>query len=183
MESSVRILEYQLSRGSKMLVGTNGDLSPLISASPLGHRLPRGCVEEWRSRADQDGYLDWEGFSTGLANALQADASRLRNMADSATSSAERMSNHHHHHNPSLQASQGRGLGAWLLTKPVEGREIEGFLSSSCDGGMLVQALVRTKKEVYRCQRSLQQLEEEAAKEDKESANRESERFYSGTSK
>jgi hypothetical protein len=40
----------------------------------------------------------------------------------------------------------------------VRAEEIEMFLSS-CKGGILAQALSRTRKEVYKCQMSLHQLE------------------------
>ncbi len=104
-------------------------------------------MEEWSIEANKDGYLDWEGFSTGLARALQKDAMGLGKMADTQTppTEAERMLR-------SIQLRKGCGA-----IRPVEAGEIEAFLSR-CEGRMLVQALARTKKEMYRCELSLQQL-------------------------
>ena len=115
-----------------------------INPIPPESKVPQGCVDEWRTQADSDGYLDWEGFSKGLAKALRADATRLSDVQAS-----------------SLKLS-GRGFS---LARPVEAKEIEAFLCQ-CEGNVLVQALARTKKEVYRCHKSLQQLER-----DKEAAS------------
>ena len=68
-----------------------------------------------------------------------------------------------------LRASKGRGPGGSLLGNPVEGREIEEFLSQ-CDGRELVLALARAKKEVYRCQMTLQQMSA-ASERERESAS------------
>ena len=116
-------------------------------------------MEEWQSLANKDGFLDWEGFSSGLSKALQADAPRLQKMAAASSKApptqVERMMK-------SLQEGhKGRGLGHRLLARPVKEREIEAFLGQ-CEGKSLVQALAHVKKEVYRCQLRLQQLAAEA---------------------
>ncbi len=109
-------------------------------------------MQEWRERADKNGYLNWEGFSSGLAKALERDASRLKKTFQdrSKQTEAEKRLNY-------LKGHKGRGFGTSLLLNPVEGSEIEMFLAS-CDGRSLVQALARTKKEVYRTQMNLQQM-------------------------
>lgn len=109
-------------------------------------------MEEWSLQANNDGYLNWEGFSLGLTRALQADTTRLRKVPEEDTPStgAKRTLK-------SLQVSKGRGTGVSLLAKGVEAREIEEFLCQ-CEGRKLVQALALVRKEVYRCQMSLEQL-------------------------
>lgn len=109
-------------------------------------------MEEWKAVANKDGYLNWEGFSTGLARALEIDASRLKELSTTKTLPPE---------------TKGYGLGASMLQNPVKAEEIESFLSS-CDGRALVQTLARMKKEVYHCQRNLQQMAAAAAREKKD---------------
>ena len=110
-------------------------------------KLPRGCVEEWRAQADKHGYLNWEGFSTGLAQALKADSARLKAAFSSSCTDAKRKQD----------SSKVVGLGVSMLTNPIEASEIEAFLTQ-CNRSSLVQALTRTKKEVYRCQVNLQTM-------------------------
>ena len=130
-------------------------------------KLPRGCVAEWSVQANKDGFLDWEGFSSGIAKALKADADRLKKMADMhalPTSGTEKMMK-------SLQGRKGRGLGARLLARPVKAREIEAFLCQ-CEERALVQALTHTKKEMYRCQVILQKLNSKKEEEEEEEEKR-----------
>ena len=123
-------------------------------------------MAEWSVQANKDGFLDWDGFSSGIAKALQGDADRLKKMAEThapPTSETEKMMK-------SLQGRKGRGLGARLLARPVKAREIEAFLCQ-CEERALVQALTHTKKEMYRCQVILQKLtskEKEEEEEEKE---------------
>ena len=97
-------------------------------------------MQQWSAQANKDGYLDWDGFSQGLVKSLEADAARLKKMATVQT--------------PPTDADKS------LQGKGVESREIEEFLCR-CEGRSLVQALAQARKEVYRCQMSLDQLAEE----------------------
>lgn len=113
-------------------------------------------MKEWKALADENGYLDWEGFSTGLARALEADSSRLLEMKSQE-----------HDHFEKQSSSLQRGIDSWdcgisMLRSPVEAEEIEWFLSR-CSGETLVQTLARMRKEVYRHQRAQQQQSVAAA--------------------
>ncbi len=100
--------------------------------------LPRSCLRLWGELATQDGYLDWEAFSTGVERALKDDRFRLGKPGSSSPSKAEQ----------TLQSLQG-GRRALQL---VSSAEMELYLSN-CEQRLLVQALARTRKEVYNCQR------------------------------
>ena len=106
-------------------------------------KLPRGLPEQWRAAADDNGYLDWERFSSALNKALEEEKPRL-----SKTEAKEEKSFTHHAGQPKSGA----------LAPRVVAEEIELFLSS-CRGDILAKALSRTRKEVYKCQMSLHQLE------------------------
>ena len=112
-------------------------------------KLPRGLPDKWRAAADDNGYLDWEKFSSALKKALEEDKPRLLSSDGSQTppnfGTEEKMSNF-----------QQRKVGA--QAPRVRAEEIELFLSR-CKGDILAQALSRTRKEVYKCQMSLHQLE------------------------
>ena len=115
-------------------------------------KLPRGLPEQWRTAADDNGYLDWENFSSALKKALEEDKPRLSRNESSRSEE-----------NPSAQRQQQFANRAPRVTA----EEIETFLSS-CRGDVLVQALGRTRKEVYKCQMSLHELESSAAAKDKQ---------------
>ena len=106
-------------------------------------KLPRGLLEQWRSAADDNGYLDWDRFSSALKKAIEEDKPRL-SKSQTPTKGDEKLL--------ALQKQKG------TLAPRVRAEEIEAFLSS-CRGNVLAQALSRTRKEVYKCQMSLHQLE------------------------
>ena len=110
-------------------------------------KLPRGLPEYWCAASDDNGYLDWERFSSALKKALEEDKPRLSKTDGSQTPPSfgeEKMS----------VFQQRKGAQA----PRVRAEEIEMFLST-CKGDILAQALSRTRKEVYKCQMSLHQLE------------------------
>lgn len=158
MESSLkRIVDYKLLYDS-LADPSNGmiKLATLTTRWPkdLGAsiKLPRGLPEKWRAAADDNGYLDWEKFSSALKKALEEDKPRLLSSSKTDESKTplnfgaeEKMSNF-----------QQRKAGA--QAPRVRAEEIEMFLSG-CKGDVLAQALGRTRKEVYKCQMSLHQLE------------------------
>lgn len=145
MESSLkRVLDCKLL--FDILADSNGlvKLQTLETSWPSdlsAPMLPRGCVEFWREYSTSDGYLDWEMFSGGLEKALQADSFRL-NKKEPLTEAEQR-----------LKALRSEVAP---LSK-VKAADIEGFLAS-CKPDVLVQALARTRKEVFRCQTSLHTL-------------------------
>lgn len=145
MESSLkRVLDCKLL--FDILADSNGlvKLQTLEASWPSdlsAPMLPRGCVEFWREYSTSDGYLDWEMFSGGLEKALQADSFRL-NKKEPLTEAEQR-----------LKALRSEVAP---LSK-VKAADIEGFLAS-CKPDVLVQALARTRKEVFRCQASLHTL-------------------------
>ena len=108
--------------------------------------LPRGLTEQWRSAADDSGYLDWERFSTALEKALEEDRHHL------SRSGGFKMARE----GSEMEAGSRKKHGSLAPRVPAE--EIEMFLSR-CGGEVLAQALSRTRKEVYKCQMSLHQLE------------------------
>ena len=112
--------------------------------------LPRGCIKQWRKAASNDGYLNWESFSSGLEKALAADATRLSQLkGDLNPSRAEQK----------LQAL--RGIDSKLpssTSRTVQASEVEAFLLSSCSAEKLVQALAKTKREAYKYQQSLSKM-------------------------
>ena len=113
-------------------------------------RLPRDLPEHWRRAADDNGYLDWERFSSGLKEALDEDRHRLsQTAAEGLKQMASTLSSANH--------SQQRSSSAAVAPR-VTPEEIEAFLSK-CRREILAQALSRTRKEVYKCQMSLHQLE------------------------
>ncbi len=139
-----RVLDYKLV--FDVLSDTNGlvRLDTLQKSWPGGENgtLPRGCLELWSQLASPDGYLDWDTFSAGMERALKADRFRLGKGELSSPSKAEQ----------TLHALQ-RGLGReGRGTSLASSEEMELFLSS-CEQGPLVQALARTRKDVYNCQR------------------------------
>ena len=153
MASSLkRIVDYKLLYDS-LADPSNGmiQLATLTTRWPkdlaANIKLPRGLPEQWRAAADDNGYLDWERFSSALKKALEEDKHRL-NKADRSQAppsfGEEKMS----------VFQQRKGAQA----PRVRAEEIEMFLSS-CKGDILAQALSRTRKEVYKCQMSLHQLE------------------------
>ena len=119
-------------------------------------------MEEWSALANKRGYLDWDGFSTGLARALRANAPRLTGTPQ-PPQQAEGVG-------AGRTSHRGRGSGVSLLRHPVEPGEIERFLGG-CDGGVLVEALARCKKEEYRCQMSLQQMTSTVAANQKKASS------------
>ena len=147
-----RIVDYKLLYDS-LADPSNGmiQLTTLTTRWPkdlaASIKLPRGLPEQWRVAADDNGYLDWERFSSALKKAIEEDKPRLSKSDGSETPpsfSEEKMS----------VFQQRKGAQA----PRVRAEEIEMFLSS-CRGDILTQALSRTKKEVYKCQMSLHQLE------------------------
>ena len=145
MESSLKhVLDYKLL--FDILADSNGlvKLQTLETSWPSDlstPMLPRGCVEFWKEYSTSDGYLDWEMFSGGLEKALKADSFRL-SKKEPLTEAELRL----------------KALRSEIapLSK-VKAADIEGFLAS-CKADALVQALVRTRKEVFRCQTSLHTL-------------------------
>ena len=119
------------------------DLASAIS------KLPRGLPGQWRSAADDSGYLDWERFSSALEKALEEDKPRL--IRSEATQKSSRFEEDN-------STSATRQQKSASLAPRVTVEEIEVFLSR-CRGNVLAQALSRTRKEVYKCQMSLHQLE------------------------
>ena len=155
MESSLkRIVDYKLLYDS-LADPSNGmiQVATLTARWPKDLaaciKLPRGLPEKWRAAADDNGYLDWEKFSSALKKALEEEKPRLLSSDGSQTppnfGTEEKMSNF-----------QRRKVGA--QAPRVRAEEIEMFLSR-CKGDILAQALSRTRKEVYKCQMSLHQLE------------------------
>ena len=155
MEPSLkRIVDYKLLYDS-LADPSNGmiKLATLTTRWPkdlaASIKLPRDLPEKWRAAADDNGYLDWEKFSSALKKALEEDKPRLLSSGGSQTppnfGAEEKMSNF-----------QQRKAGA--QAPRVRAEEIEMFLSG-CKGDVLAQALGRTRKEVYKCQMSLHQLE------------------------
>ena len=145
MASSLkRIVDYKLLYDS-LADPSNGmiHLATLTTRWPkdlaANIKLPRGLPEKWRAAADDNGYLDWERFSSALNRALEEDKPRLSKTDSSQTP-------------PNFQQRKG------AQAPRVRAEEIEMFLSS-CKGDILAQALSRTRKEVYKCQMSLHQLE------------------------
>ena len=117
-------------------LGTLTSMWPAELAAPT--TLPRSCVKFWSEYANAEGYLDWERFSGGLEKAMKADSLRLsKGRRTPLPSEAEQ----------TLQALQRREAPSH-----VKAGEIEQFLAS-CGGDALMQALARTRKEVYNCQR------------------------------
>lgn len=156
MESSLkRIVDYKLLYDS-LADPSNGmiQLATLTTRWPkdlaASMKLPRSLPEKWRAAADDNGYLDWERFSSAMKKALEEDKPRLLSKTDGSqtppTFGAE----------GKMSSFQQRNKGA--QAPRVRAEEIEMFLSS-CKGGILAQALSRTRKEVYKCQMSLHQLE------------------------
>lgn len=150
-----RVVDYKLLYDS-LADPSNGmiKLTTLTTRWPrdlAASNLPRGLPEQWRTATDDNGYLDWEKFSSALKKALEEDKPRLSR--NESSRSAE---------NPSAQRKQQFANRAPRVTA----EEIETFLSS-CRGDVLVQALGRTRKEVYKCQMSLHELESSAAAKDK----------------
>ena len=152
MESSLkRIVDYKLLYDS-LADPSNGmiQVATLTARWPkdlaASIKLPRGLPEKWRAAADDNGYLDWEKFSSALKKALEEDKPRLLSSDGSQTppnfGAEEKMSN--------FQQRK--------VAPRVRAEEIEMFLSR-CKGDILAQALSRTRKEVYKCQMSLHQLE------------------------
>ena len=154
MASSLkRIVDYKLLYDS-LADPSNGmiQLATLTTRWPkdlaASVKLPRGLPEKWRAAADDNGFLDWERFSSALKKALEEDRPRLSKTDGSKTPpsfGAEEKTSVFH---------QRKGAQA----PRVRPEEIEMFLSS-CNGDILAQALSRARKEVYKCQMSLHQLE------------------------
>lgn len=147
-----RIVDYKLLYDS-LADPSNGmiQLATLTTRWPrdlaASIKLPRGLPEQWRAAADDNGYLDWERFSSALKKAIEEDKPRLSKSDGSETPpnfGEEKMAAY----------QQRKGAQA----PRVRAEEIEMFLSS-CKGDTLAQALSRTRKEVYKCQMSLHQLE------------------------
>ena len=115
---------------------------------PASSGLPRGLVEQWRSSADDSGYLDWEKFSAAVEKALEEDKHRLSTSGRTPQAAGDER-------NKMESSPQKKDRS---LAPRVSAGEIEAFLSM-CRGDVLAQALSRTRKEVYKCQMSLHQLE------------------------
>ena len=146
-----RIVDYKLLYDS-LADPSNGmiQLATLTTRWPkdvIANKLPRSLPEQWRAAADDNGYLDWERFSSALKKALEDDKPRL-----SKSDGSQKPPNYGEEKLPVFQQRKGS------LAPRVRAEEIEMFLSS-CKGSVLAQALSRTRKEVYKCQMSLHQLE------------------------
>ena len=153
-----RLVDYKLLYDS-LADPSNGmiKLTTLTTRWPrdlAASKLPRGLSEQWRTAADDNGYLDWEKFSSALKKALEEDKPRLSRNELTSTS--------RHEGNPSAHPEQKIANRAPRVTA----EEIETFLSD-CRGDVLVQALSRTRKDVYKCQMSLHKLESSSAAKDK----------------
>lgn len=145
MESSLkRVLDYKLL--FDVLADSNGLIKletlepwPNDLAAPV--KLPRSCGKFWGGLANPEGYLDWERFSGGLEKALKEDSFRLtKGGEESNPSQAEQ----------TLKALQSERGKAQAIPE-VKAGDIEVFLAG-CNSDGLVQALARTKKEVFKLQ-------------------------------
>ena len=108
-------------------------------------------MRHWTRCANKDGYIDWEGFSTGLQLALSEDTARLTrvNKSDIPRSKAEQRL-------ASLRLKGAAGQGSPPLSQ-VAATDIESFLSE-CNREVLMQSLRRMRKEVYRGQLSMHRM-------------------------
>ena len=113
-------------------------LDAMVSIWPSDSQLPRDCERFWRQRATQEGFVDWQAFSSGLEEAFRADEERLKKRR-SNTSYPEQ--------NPDCAQAASR-------VAQVTSGEIERFLSS-CHSGSLVKALARAGRDMYRWQVSM----------------------------
>lgn len=141
MEASTlkRVLDFRLvydcladSRTGLVCVDT------LLSIWPSDNKLPRDCERFLRQKANPEGFVNWEGFSSGLVEALRADEERLKKRS-SKTSHLDK--------NPSY-------MQAGNCVATVTSGEIERFLSS-CNSGSLVKALAKAGRDVHRWQVSI----------------------------
>ena len=89
--------------------------------------LPPGLFSCWLSEASTDGRLSWRRFHKGIENALAALAKQKA--PEEAKKPAEFQ---------------------WMVTS----KEMEEFLHS-CSRENVSQALIRSRKEVYKCHKSL----------------------------
>ena len=151
MESSLkRVLDYKLV--FDVLADSNGlikleTLEPWPNDLAAPTKLPRSCGKFWSELANSEGYLDWERFSGGLEKALKGDSFRLSKGGEESTlSKAEQ----------TLRALQSERGKAKALPE-VKAGEIEVFMAG-CSSEALMQALARTKKEVFKLQQSVNTL-------------------------
>ena len=133
-------------------------LSTTMLAIHVDSKIPDGCMKQWKSCADKDGYLDWDKFSTGLQLALKEDASRLSRdgEAELPQSEAERKLR-------ALRQAKKEHTGSEQTTRstpplsPVGAEEIEMFLSA-CSREKLTKTLTRLRKDLYKGQLSIHRL-------------------------
>lgn len=95
----------------------------------LPPHLPKDCMAYWRLSTSQDGSLTWKGFSSALMEAFMGDRHRL---------SGE-----------SRKAEEPGPVGVFTTTKDIEDE------LASCSKDKIASALARTRKEVYKSQKSI----------------------------
>ena len=137
--SAMETRQFDLKLLFDALAGSNG----LVKASTLSAGWPKEADGEgslppdligcWITEASADGQLTWKKFQRGVDRALTALArQRVREERKKPSKGA-------HHH--------------WM----VSSAEMEEFLRS-CSQENVSQALIRSRKEVYKCHKSLSDL-------------------------
>ena len=97
-------------------------------------RLEQSCMKHWTRAANDAGYLSWESFCAGVRGAILAEAD-----------------------SDQIGPNKSRDLDASQLSKGfhVPTERMEATLNK-CEGPKLLEALTRSRKEVYNQQQALQ---------------------------